>query len=165
MTRDCQPQTHVAQDLPAPLRRTLAELAAHLEDEGRLLALCRTLDLGSQGDFPRVPHCYSRTLLYRAPQGTEVMVARWDAGAHSSIHGHPELTFVLVLAGRLLMEDFQLVEGRPRSLGTRPYRAGEHIWQRGRAGRFDNAIHRVTALEPSLSLHVYSDDALKGSRY
>jgi len=90
------------------------------------------------------------------------MVARWDQGAATPIHGHPRYAFVYVLQGRLRNETFRdtdrgLVPGESRIC-----EAGDHIYAAGREGRFDNAIHRVTALAPSLSLHVYSDDALKG---
>ena len=36
----------------------------------------------------------------------------------------------------------------------------------GAPGRFDNHIHRITCLSPTgHSLHVYSDDALRGEVY
>ena len=159
----CTPLTCTAPNLPRPLEQQLELLVQALHDEARLLVLSSALSL--EGDYPRAPHCYSRTILHRGPQGEEVMVARWEAGACSPIHGHPELAFVRVLEGRLRVENFRqcgeiLEPGNVQELET-----GDHIWHRGVAHRFDNAIHRVTALEPSLSLHIYSDDALKGCTF
>jgi len=163
MARSCIPATSLAPKPAHPLERQLQRLTLALHDENRLLNLCQTLAL--EGNYPRAPHCYSRTILYRDPQGAEVMVARWDDGARSPIHGHPELTFVLVLEGKLRVENFKGAGGTLERTDTLHLGAGQHIWNRGTAGHFDNAIHRVTALEPSLSLHIYSDDALKGHIY
>jgi len=159
----CLPVTFPAPQLPQALRRQLEELVRALHDETRLLALSASLPL--EGDYPRAPHCYSRTILHRSRQGEEVMVARWEAGACSPVHGHPELAFVRVLEGRLQIENFRRSASALEPTETFCLERGDHIWHRGVAGRFDNAIHRVTALEPSLSLHVYSDDALKGNTF
>ncbi len=159
----CLPVTCPAPQLPPALRRQLDELVRALRDETRLLALSCHLSL--EGDYPRAPHCYSRTILHRSPQGEEVMVARWEAGARSPVHGHPELAFVRVLEGKLQIENFRWSGNALESTDIFCLERGDHIWHQGVAGRFDNAIHRVTALEPSLSLHVYSDDALKGRTF
>ncbi len=39
---------------------------------------------------------------------------------------------------------------------------GDYFCMQGKPGRFDNGIHRITAIEESLSVHVYSADALNG---
>lgn len=152
--------------IPLPddrLASLLEELADALPRRDELLALCNGLKL--EEDFPRAPHCYSRNILFRAPDGTEVMAARWDSGARTPIHGHPQLAFVYLLEGRLLIENFARSQNGLVAGETRTLEPGDHLWSRGKSGRFDNAIHRVTALQPSLSLHVYSDDALKGEVY
>ncbi|WP_457674955.1 cysteine dioxygenase [Thiolapillus sp.] len=156
---DCKAKTWPAPE-HLPQAALLRALAANLDDEARLLALAG--DFHPSEDFPFVPHCYSRSLLLNTADGAQVMVARWDQGAATPIHGHPRYAFVYVLQGRLRNETFRdtdrgLVPGESRIC-----EAGDHIYAAGREGRFDNAIHRVTALAPSLSLHVYSDDALKG---
>jgi hypothetical protein len=42
------------------------------------------------------------------------------------------------------------------------YETGDFTCNHGIEGRFDNFIHKITAAAESLSLHIYSDDALKG---
>jgi hypothetical protein len=42
------------------------------------------------------------------------------------------------------------------------FSAGDYSFDQSNDGRFDNAIHKIVAVEESLSLHLYSDDALKG---
>ncbi|BAO44776.1 cupin domain-containing protein [Thiolapillus brandeum] len=157
---DCKAKTWPAPALSPGQQQLLEALACHLDDEAGLVELAA--DFQAEGHYPLAPHCYSRSVLYRHPQGAEIMVARWDAGACTPTHGHPQYAFVLVLQGRLQMEHFVATPKGLQLTGTRIKNAGEHIYASGREGRYDNAIHRVTALEPSLSLHIYSDDALKG---
>jgi predicted metal-dependent enzyme (double-stranded beta helix superfamily) len=160
---DCKAKTWPAPALSPQQQQLLEALACHLDDETRLLELAT--DFETEGDYPHAPHCYSRTILYRHPQGAEIMVARWDAGASTPTHGHPQYAFVLVLEGRLQMEHFNNTADGLELTETLIRDAGEHIYAAGQENRYDNAIHRVTALEPSLSLHIYSDDALKGICY
>ncbi len=157
---DCKAITWPLPPEPPRQKELLQDLLFSLDSEQRLLNLAARFQPAE--DYPLAPHCYSRCLLLRNPDGREVMVARWDQGAATPIHGHPRYAFVYVLRGRLQNETFQhtdqgLIPGERRICGP-----GDHIYAAGRKGRFDNAIHRVTALAPSLSLHVYSDDALKG---
>lgn len=156
---DCKARTWPIPEHP-PQPALLHALAASLEDEARLLALAR--DFHPSEDFPFVPHCYSRSLLLNTEEGPQVMVARWDQGAATPIHGHPQYAFVYVLQGRLRNETFRNTDSGLVPGASRICEAGDHIYAAGHQDRFDNAIHRVTALAPSLSLHVYSDDALKG---
>ena len=60
------------------------------------------------------------------------------------------------------MELFEKEQNLVRKTSTLVCRPSEHFYTQGSVGTFDNAIHRVTADEESLSLHIYSDDALKG---
>lgn len=113
-------------------------------------------------NFPLVTGSYSRTILSKRKNGFEAMVARWAPQAMTTVHGHPDYIFYYLLAGRLGVENFTLEKGKPVCIGTRELSPGEHFYQKGVSGTFDNAIHRITVLEDSLSLHVYSDDALKG---
>ncbi len=156
---DCKAETFVSSDHPA-LDALLIELATHLDQEAQLLQLSRTFT--ASADYPHAPHCYSRTILYRHDNGAEIMVARWDQGAITPIHGHPRYAFVYVLQGRLQIEHYACTDDGVQRQNTTIKTQGQHIYSVGEAGRYDNAIHRVCALSPSLSLHVYSDDALKG---
>lgn len=93
------------------------------------------------------------------------MVARWDQGAVTPIHGHPQFAFVYVLEGQLQMEHYRETDQGLLLTETVIRSKGQHIYAAGDANCYNNAIHRVTALSPSLSLHVYSDDALKGKAF
>ena len=159
----CKAETHTLANLPDETRALLRDLIAGLDDEARLLTLSARFRL--QGDFPHAPHCYSRNILLREDNGAEVMVARWDQGAVTPVHGHPQFAFVYVLEGQLQMEHYRETDQGLLLTETVIRNKGQHIYAAGDANRYNNAIHRVTALSPSLSLHVYSDDALKGKAF
>jgi quercetin dioxygenase-like cupin family protein len=90
------------------------------------------------------------------------MAARWSKGAVSAIHGHPMFAFYYLLEGELSVENFEKDGAGVRKTGTRRYNPGQYFCMHGNAGVFDNGIHRVTAVQESLSIHIYSDDAMKG---
>jgi quercetin dioxygenase-like cupin family protein len=113
-------------------------------------------------DFPPFAPLYSRTILYRAENRYEAMAARWSKGAVSPIHGHPMFAFYYLLEGELSVENFEKDGAGVRKTGTRRYNPGQYFCMHGNAGVFDNGIHRVTAVQESLSIHIYSDDAMKG---
>ncbi len=159
----CNAKTYTVPQQPDVRKTVLSALVESLADESRLLALCSLFE--PEGDYPHAPHCYSRNILLRTDSGAEIMVARWDQGASTPIHGHPQFAFVYVLEGQLQMEHYRETDQGLVLTETIVKRKGQHIYAAGTANRFDNAIHRVTALAPSLSLHVYSDDALKGKSF
>ncbi len=156
----CIAKTYTAPNPPEAEKKVLRGFIDSLTNESRLLSL--STQFQPQGDFPHAPHCYSRNILMRMESGAEVMIARWDQDAVTPIHGHPQFAFVYVLQGQLQMEHYHDTDQGLLLAETIIKNKGQHIYAAGIAGRYDNAIHRVTALTPSLSLHVYSDDALKG---
>jgi len=115
--------------------------------------------------FPRAKNSYTRTIVARQEGGFEAMVARWDAGMSGLVHGHPDYAFYHLIEGRLGIEHFTPGSDGPELVTSSIMEPGSHFCVEGTAGRFDNAIHRITALEASLSLHMYSDDALLGKCY
>ena len=95
---------------------------------------------------------YRRTYLGRSPEtGWEAIVMSWQEGNRTSIHAHPQFAGYHFADGRFRLEIFE-----PAGDGTaRPVHSAE-----------DNHIHRITCLSPTgHSLHVYSDDALRGEVY
>lgn len=126
----------------------------------KALAFIPTLDL-SPDDFP-LSKVYTRTIIHQEECGPEAMLARWRKDAVSSTHGHPEFGFYYLLSGKLHVETFEFENNTLLSSGETVMRTGQYFLINGRADRFDNGIHRITVLEESLSLHIYSDDALKG---
>ncbi|MCL7488494.1 MAG: hypothetical protein M8357_10025 [Desulfobulbaceae bacterium] len=113
-------------------------------------------------DFPRVRGAYSRTILYRADNKFEALAARWSKGYTTVIHGHPDFLFDYIVDGDLAVQNFALLDGKLQKTVARRYRTGEHFSVSGREGAFANGIHQVTVLKESLSLHIYSDNALLG---
>ena len=112
-------------------------------------------------DFPSAP-LYSRTILYRAENGFEAVAARWRKDAITAIHGHPMFAFYYLLEGELSVENFEKEGSGLRKTITKRFSPGEYFSMCGKADTFDNGIHRVTAVQESLSIHIYSDDAMKG---
>ncbi len=113
-------------------------------------------------DFPSIKNSYSRTMLSRNKSGMEVLVARWDKGLKSTIHGHPAFAMVYVVEGSLDVEQYKKTNSEVLKIGVKTFNAKEYFYGQGVEGKFDNHIHRIIATDNSLSIHIYSDDALKG---
>ena len=113
-------------------------------------------------NFERNEGSYSRTILQRLDSGFEAMVARWDKGAVTPIHGHPDFALIYIVKGALKETLYTKDGAAIRKELTTIHRAGEYTYHHGIKGRLDNAIHQIQAMKDSLSLHIYSDDALKG---
>jgi quercetin dioxygenase-like cupin family protein len=89
---------------------------------------------------------YNRHLLEEG-NDCEVYVIVWSAGAETPFHGHPEGgCWMLVVSGQLLE-----TTATTRSLGP-----GDTGFQKGA-----NGIHKITAIENSISLHLYKPGLLK----
>ncbi len=116
-------------------------------------------------DFPLVSGTYSRTIITRTDHGFEAMAARWSRGIETAVHGHPDYAFYLLVEGKMGVESFVRTPSGLECTGKQLLNPGEHLCMTGVPQTFDNAIHRITALQESLSVHVYSDDALKGARF
>lgn len=125
--------------------------------------------------FPMLSHLpfeaatYTRTRIAQEipgnPHQFEALIIRWDQQAITPIHGHPAFSFYYVISGVFEMEQF--AEG-PQGLQlerSQRFYANDMIWFGGKAGRYDNFIHRVTCLQPGLTFHIYSEDAQKGTPY
>jgi len=115
--------------------------------------------------LPYAQNSYTRTILFRELTGFEVMVARWAKGAKTPIHGHPGFSLLFLIEGVLQEKSFFKKTKGVGEMGSQVLQAGDFSFEQGEEGRFDNAIHRITANEESLSLHIYSDDAIKGEIY
>ena len=115
-----------------------------------------------RNDFPLTKGSYSRTLLFRGQNRLELMIARWDQGTKTPIHGHPDFIYEYLLEGLFQIESFKKKGYAVTKIANNIQQSGDVFSFRGLNGRFDNAIHRITALKESLSLHIYSDDASKG---
>ena len=84
------------------------------------------------------------------------------AGIETAVHGHPDYAFYLLVQGKVGVENFVRTKTGLECTGKQLLSPGDHLCMTGVPQTFDNAIHRITALQKSLSVHVYSDDALEG---
>lgn len=135
--------------------------------------LHRHLIAGSLPTFSHLPFesgTYTRTYIRKESSTAtsvtplfESLVMRWDEQSKTSIHGHPKFSFYHVMSGVFEIELFdQSATGDLHSKALQRLVPAESTWFSGESLCYDNCIHRVTCLEPGLTFHVYSDDALKG---
>jgi len=111
---------------------------------------------------------YRRTYLGRSPEtGWEAIVMSWKNGNRTSIHAHPQFAGYHIADGTFRLEIFEPAAGGAARLTESAVVEGPcAFFAVGAPGRFDNHIHRITCLSPTgHSLHVYSDDALRGEVY
>lgn len=130
-------------------------------NSGDLVAFLKKYPL-PLNDFPYLEGTYSRTVLLRHESGYEVMAARWNKGACSSIHGHPYYNLYYGVQGCLKVDNYKksygsVVKGMTVILNSQD--VSSFI---GTQGTFDNDIHQVQAIEETLSIHISSDDSSKG---
>lgn len=110
---------------------------------------------------------YMRNYIGRDPQsGWEVLIMNWKAGNTTAIHGHPQFAGYTFADGEFRIEIFEPYETGIRKMEELHVNTRESLYAIGKAGKFNNHIHRITCLSPTAhSLHIYSDDALKGLKY
>ena len=91
----------------------------------------------------------------------------WQDGNRTSIHAHPQFAGYHFADGRFRLEIFEPAgDGTARPVHSAEVEAPCAFFAIGKPGCFDNHIHRITCLSPTgHSLHVYSDDALRGEVY
>lgn len=110
---------------------------------------------------------YRRTRLGRSASGWEALVMTWKKGNRTSVHAHPQFAGYHFADGRFLLEIFEPAgPGVARLAQRQEVTAPAAFFAIGEPARFDNHIHRITCLsDTGHSLHVYSDDALRGEVY
>ena len=112
--------------------------------------------------FSFIENTYSRTLLFSVENRLEIMIARWDKNTVTAIHGHPDFLFEYLIKGRFKIENYEWDHQNLIKTSVITQQPEEYYSDHGIIGRYDNAIHRIFAMEQSLSLHIYSDQGLKG---
>ena len=113
-------------------------------------------------DFPILENTYSRTILARTDNEYEAMAARWCKGTVSSIHGHPDYSFLMTVVGKLQIDNYEKSGTGLNKVSSQVLLPGQFIHARAENNRFDNHIHGVHAIEETLSIHISSRDAAKG---
>lgn len=108
---------------------------------------------------------YIRNYIGRDESGWEAIVMSWKKGNRTAIHSHPQFAGYTFADGEFFVEIFEPCEGGIRLVDELVINDTLGLYAIGEAGKFDNHIHRITCLsETAHSLHVYSDDALKGKK-
>ena len=111
---------------------------------------------------------YVRTYLGRCPETRwEAILMSWQAGNTTAVHAHPQFAGYHFADGVFRVEIFEPDEKNGiRPTDTLVIDKPAALFAIGHPGAFDNHIHRITCLsDTGHSLHVYSDDALKGAVY
>lgn len=151
----------------------LTALAARMPTGDELGAAIRERVLafvaeGTPGFDAYSERSYVRNYIGRdAATGFEALVMSWMCGNRTSVHAHPQLACYCFADGEFLVETFEDAgDGLARPVDRYRVGGGSGFYAVGLPGRFDNHIHRITCLSGyGHSLHVYSDDALKGLKY
>ncbi|MCD8186589.1 MAG: hypothetical protein LUD68_09190 [Rikenellaceae bacterium] len=82
------------------------------------------------------------------------------------IHGHPQYAGYTFIGGRFTVEVFQQQSDRLTACQLMDIDGKQGFPAISRPAAFVNPIYRLTCLsEKGYSLHIYSDDALKGFKY
>lgn len=117
---------------------------------------------------------YVRDYIGRCPETLwEAIVMTWKKGNTTTIHGHPRFAGYYFADGKFLVEVFEKADGgndaspaKVRKVDSFTVDQPKAFFAVGTPGTYDNHIHRLTCLsDTGHSLHVYSDDALKGEVY
>ncbi len=111
---------------------------------------------------------YTRNYIGRSPDSRwEALIMGWTKDNATSIHGHPDFALYFFFEGHFKLELFEaLSEDKAKRVKTLFVDTPLCMVAVGEGGRFDNHLHRITCLtERGRSLHIYSDDALKGAVY
>lgn len=96
----------------------------------------------------------------------EALVMSWQKGNRTAIHSHPQFASYTFADGEFLVEIFKVSNNQLHLSDQLEIKGLHGLYAIGEPGRFDNHIHRITCLsETAHSLHIYSDDALKGLKY
>ena len=115
-----------------------------------------------------LPDSYARAYVGRCEDtGWEAIVMSWTEGNPSTIHGHPTFAMYYFLEGEFKLELFEKVDDHTAKLVDTLYiNEPKCLYAIGPEGRYDNHIHRISCVNgKGRSLHIYSDDALKGHTY
>ena len=100
-----------------------------------------------------------------ARTGWEAIVMSWKKGNRTAIHAHPQFAGYTFADGEFLVEVFEPFREGIRLVQEMIISDIHGLYAIGEAGKFNNHIHRITCLSDTAhSLHVYSDDALKGEK-
>lgn len=124
------------------------------------------LKKASLKDFNRYSDkSYVREYIGRDSSGWEAIVMSWKKGNVTAIHTHPQFAAYNFADGEFLVEIFEYYKDGLKCVNKIVVNEQIGLFAIGEAGKFTNHIHRITCLsDTGHSLHIYSDDALKGAK-
>ncbi len=110
---------------------------------------------------------YSRNYLGKHHLGWELLVMCWSKGQVTPIHGHPHICSYNFTQGEFHLEIFELDDNSEPVLKDSLEISEKTIFTDiGLKDTFANHIHRIECRsEIGYSIHVYSDDAQKGTKF
>jgi Cysteine dioxygenase type I len=110
---------------------------------------------------------YSRNCLGRHASGWELMVMCWSKDQITSIHGHPYICSYNFVKGEFDIEIYNL-DSNNRLIYNKNINVSENsiYTDIGIENSFSNHVHRIKCKsEIGYSIHIYSDDARKGTQF
>ncbi|MCC8035074.1 MAG: cysteine dioxygenase [Rikenellaceae bacterium] len=124
---------------------------------------CNPLSIDNFTDTGYVRNYIGRDL----NSGWEAIVMSWKRGNRTAIHSHPRFASYTIADGKFLIEIFEPAGvGKARLKEALVVYDSQSFYAIGKTPDFLNHIHRITCLsDTGHSLHVYSDDALKGYKF
>ncbi|MCI5051485.1 MAG: hypothetical protein MRY57_04195 [Candidatus Pacebacteria bacterium] len=96
----------------------------------------------------------------------EVIMGHWKPTKTSCrIHGHPQYMYYQILSGKYLMHLYKIIDTQQKIV--EPVQSmimlpGDTFGICAQSRTMCNGIHSMQCLEAGQTLHIYSDDALKG---
>ncbi len=109
-------------------------------------------------DFELVKNSYIRYIISNTDDYW-LSILKWDKGVKTSIHGHPQQSFLYVLDGEFTINNYK---SDTSLISSKISKTGYYYHCNGKVNRLDNCIHRMESNIECLSLHFYSDDPRKG---
>ncbi len=94
-------------------------------------------------------------------------ICRWEPQVSSCIHGHPSFAYYQVIDGHFLMNLYNVAPKHTVELkASEPMANGDCIWQQGRAGYYDNLVHKVSTTKlAGFTLHLFSENPALGQHF
>ncbi|MDR2130248.1 MAG: hypothetical protein LBP56_03630 [Odoribacteraceae bacterium] len=138
-------------------------ITAALGEELKTFAVAAATRINTN-DFLAFTSPYTRNFIGKdARTGWEMLVMGWRKGDRTAIHGHPLYAGYTGIAGNVLLEVFEKVDGGLKKVLEHVVQPGESFYSIGEVEDYENHIHRLTGLtDTAFTLHIYSDDARKG---
>ena len=152
---------HNLKDVNMPLKKRIANINDAVSTGLKCDGLPKECQAKQSATYKRTVLGIEKTL---QASGFEALLLHWKKGAKTPIHGHPHFAYYNILSGTCRMTFYKKTSnGNLKETSTGLLRADDFIYSQAiNKNTYENLIHSVECLEESFSLHLYSDNALKG---